>query len=234
MVRDARVFWLAGALSVAVPSAGCGSLNLARTLGRGHTEVSGSLGGPMVRVGDAVTPLPLMRLAARHGVTEDLDVMGHVSLETVPSLALGFSFGFVGQMTRTPGGFALAFSGRLNTLIDLDDVIAPRFFPELALHAELPLSGTFQVFFGAAMLMQIEAPRERPWLFVSPYLGLEASFDPARDAEGHLTEQGGVALQLGWISPGENSTSFIRWFPEGAGAFTVLLSARHRFGGVGR
>jgi hypothetical protein len=213
---------------------GCGSLNLARTLGRGNSEVSGSLGGPMVRVGDAVTPLPLMRLAARHGITDDLDLMGHLSLETVPSPALGLSFGFVGQMTRTPGGLALAFSGRLNALIDLDDAVAPRFFPEFGLHAELPLSPTFQVFFGAAMLMQLDAPRARPSLFASPYLGLEASFDPVRDAEGRATEQTGVALQLGWISPWEDSTSFVHWFPEGAGAFTVLLSGRHRFGGIGR
>jgi len=64
--------------------AGCGSLNLARTLGRGHSEVSGSVGGPVVRVADAVTPLPLMRVAVRHGVTNDLDLMGHLSLELAP------------------------------------------------------------------------------------------------------------------------------------------------------
>lgn len=226
----------AGGVLIAVPCliAGCGSLNLARTLGRGNTELGGSLGGPMVRVGDAVTPLPLMRLSARHGVTDDVDVMGHLSLETVPSLALGGSVGFVGQMTRTPAGFALAFSSRLNFLIDLDDLVVPRLFPEFGLHAEMPLSPTFQVFFGAAMLMQLEAPRGRPTLFVSPYLGIEASLDPIRDAQGRATEQSGIALQLGWISPGENSTSFVHWFPEGAGAFTLLLSARHRFGGLGR
>lgn len=188
----------------------------------------------MLRVGDAVTPLPLMRVAARHGITEDLDLMGHLSLETFPSLALGASFGFVGQMTRARDGFALAFSGRVNSLIDLDDVVAPRFYPEFGLHAEMPISQTFRAFFGAAMLMQLEAPPGRPSLFASPYLGVEASFDPACDAEGRAVEQTGIALQVGWISPGENSLSFVRWFPEGAGALTVLLSARHRFGGLDR
>lgn len=226
----------AGLLAVlaTVACTACGTMNLARTVGRGNAELAASVGGPLLALGPAVFPTPQTRVGGRYGATDDVDVMGHLALDTVASSFLALDLGVVGQMVREPGAFAMSLSARLHAVVDLDDAVAPRVFPEVGLHLEHPLSPTFWLFFGAAGLAQLEAPPDRPFLFVSPYLGLEVRFDPQRDAQGAATEQTGLALQLGWINPWETDTSLVRYVPDGAGAITVLLALRHRIGGIDR
>ncbi len=233
-MTPARISVLGLTVVVLALVAGCGTMNLARTLGRGNSEVSLSTGGPLMQIGAAVFPTPQFRLGGRHGVTDDVDVMGHLALDTVASAFLALDVGVVGQMVRERGGFAMALSARLHAVVDLDDAVAPRFFPEVGLHLEHPLSETFWLFFGLGGLGQLTVPAGRHFLFLSPYLGLEARFDPQRSASGAPTEQAGIALQLGWINPWENDTTLVRYAPDGAGALTVVLSFRHRFGGITR
>jgi hypothetical protein len=215
-------------------SLGCGTMNLARTLGRGNSEITGSVGGPLLGVGSAVFPVPQARLGVRHGVTDDVDAMGHLALDALGSRALALDVGVVGQMTRTPRGFAMALSARLHVVVDLDDAVAPRVFPEIGLHLEHPLDTWGSFFFGLGGLGQIEAPRDRPFLFLSPYLGLEIFLDPQTNAAGDAVERTGFALQLGWINPWEDARTVVRYVPDGAGAITVLVAVRHRFGGLDR
>lgn len=209
-------------------------MNLARTLGRGNSEITGSVGGPLLGVGSAVFPVPQARLGVRHGVTDDVDAMGHLALDALGSRALALDVGVVGQMTRTPRGFAMALSARLHVVVDLDDAVAPRVFPEIGLHLEHPLDTWGSFFFGLGGLGQIEAPRDRPFLFLSPYLGLEIFLDPQTNAAGDAVERTGFALQLGWINPWEDARTVVRYVPDGAGAITVLVAVRHRFGGLDR
>lgn len=232
---DARVVSLfVASIAVGVCVAGCGTMNLARTLGRGNTELTASVGGPIIGVGPAYFPTPQVRVGARHGVTDDVDVMGHLALDGMGSAILALDAGAVGQMTRTRGGFAMALSGRLHVVIDLDDLAPPSFFPEVGLHLEHPIDRWGSFFFGLGGLAQIAAPRARPFFFLSPYLGLEVFFDPITNAEGVGVERTGIALQVGWINPWESSATLVRYVPEGAGAITVLLALRHRFGGIDR
>ncbi len=213
---------------------GCGTMNLARTLGRGNTEIAASVGGPLIGVGQAVFPTPQVRVGVRHGATDDVDVMGHLALDAVGSAFLALDGGVVGQMTRTRGGFAMALSARMHLVIDLDDLAPPTFFPEVGLHLEHPIDTWGSFFFGVGGFAQIDAPRERPFLFLSPYLGLEVFLDPQTNAEGVATERMGFALQVGWINPWDSSATLIRYVPDGAGAITVLLAVRHRVGGIDR
>lgn len=219
---------------VSAVCAGCGAMNLARTVGRGNSELVVSSGGPLLAIGPAVFPTPQVRVGGRYGATDDVDLLGHVALDTVAAAFLALDAGVVGQMVRERGGFAMSLSVRVHAVIDLDDAVAPRVLPEVGLHLEHPLHPSLWLFGGLAGLAQLEAPRMRPFLFVSPYLGLEARFDPQRDASGRPTEQAGIALQLGWINPWEGETSLVRFVPDGAGAITVVLAFRHRFGGIDR
>src|SRR5262245_35283690 len=50
----------------------------ARTLGVGHAEVAGSLGGPLFANLGPPLPLPLLDVGGRYGVTDDVDVLGDV------------------------------------------------------------------------------------------------------------------------------------------------------------
>jgi hypothetical protein len=222
------------ASSATVACTGCGAMNLARTVGRGNAELVVSSGGPLLAIGSAVFPTPQVRIGGRYGATDDVDLLGHVALDTVAAAFVALDAGVVGQMVRARGGFAMSLSARLHAVIDLDDAVAPRVLPEVGLHLEHPLHPSLWLFFGVAGLAQLEAPAMRPFLFVSPYLGLEARFDPQRDPSGRATEQAGLALQLGWINPWESDTSLVRFVPDGAGALTVVLAFRHRFGGIDR
>lgn len=217
-----------------VTALGCGTMNLARTLGRGNTEVTGSVGGPLIGVGAAIFPVPQARVGVRHGVTDDVDAMGHLAIDAFGSRVLALDAGVVGQMTRTPRGFAMALSARLHLVVDLDDAVAPRVFPEVGLHLEHPIDTWGSFFFGLGGLGQIEAPRGRPFLFLSPYVGLEVFLDPQTNEAGAAVERTGFALQLGWINPWENAGTIVRYVPDGAGAITVLVAMRHRFGGLDR
>jgi hypothetical protein len=224
---------LLGAATLVV-AAGCGSLNLARTVGRDNLELSASSGGPIVQLGQAAFPTPQLRVGARYGVTDDIDVMAHLALDAFVSGIAALDLGLVGQMVRRRNGFAMALSARLHAVVDLDDAVAPRFYPEVGLHLEHPLDRTVWLFFGVAGLAQFAPPRMRPFLFISPYAGLEARFDPGREADGTPREQTGLALQVGWINPWEGATGIVRYVPDGAGALTLVLALRHRFGGVDR
>jgi hypothetical protein len=58
--------------------------------------------------------------------------------------------------------------------------------------------------------------------------------DPVTDANGAATDQTALSVQLGWINPWESRASFVRFVPDGVGAFTAVLALRHQFGGIGR
>ncbi|GAB4210664.1 MAG: hypothetical protein OHK0013_31520 [Sandaracinaceae bacterium] len=209
-------------------------MNLARTVGRGNVELRASSGGPLVQVGQAVFPTPQLRVGARWGATDDVDVMGHLAIDALVSGIGALDVGVVGQMVRERGGLAMSLSARLHAIVDLDDAVTPRVFPEVGLHLEHPLDRSALLFFGLAGAAQIEPPRLRPFLFVSPYLGLEMRFDPVRGADGTPREETALALQVGWINPWETATGVVRYVPDGAGALTVVLALRHRFGGIER
>lgn len=213
---------------------GCGTMNLARTVGRGNTEIAASVGGPWIGVGSATFPTPQVRVGARHGATDDIDVMGHVALDAVGSAFVAIDAGLVGQMTRTRGGLAMSLSARMHLLVDLDDLSPPSFFPEVGLHLEHPLDTWGSFFFGVGGLGQIDAPLGRPFFFLSPYVGLELFLDPQTNAEGVAVERTGFAAQVGWINPWDSSATFVRYVPDGAGALTLLVAIRHRFGGLDR
>ncbi len=217
--------------AVGILAAGCGTLNLARTLGAGRAEIHASVGGPIVELASFVAPIPAVTLGGRYGVSEDVDVVGHVSLDALGSGALAIDVGSVEQMVRAPRGFAMALSTRLHVVADLDDAVAPRLFPEVGLHLEQPLAPWATLFFGASGLAQLEAPRDRPFLFVAPYVGLELELASSRRDE-VTTDRTDLSIQLAWINPWESRVSFLRYVPDGAGALSLVMALRHRFGGV--
>lgn len=220
-------------LVACLAASGCTSLHLARTVGRGNVEAVASLGGPVAQVGSVPFPLPRLHAGARVGVTDDIDAMAHVSLDALGSAVVAFDGGIVTQMTRVPRGFAMSLSVQLDGLVDLDDP-ALRLYPRAGLHLEQPLDASWTLFGGLEGLGQVDPPPRRPFLFVAPYLGIELGFDPVHDDVGRAIEQTGIALQVAWIAPGLDSSSPLRWVPDDAGALSIVLGLRHRFGGLDR
>lgn len=222
-VRGARAAALTLAMLAGVT--GCALRHVARTVGRGNTEVALAVGGPLQsQVGGVVAPLPEHRLSVRHGATDGLDVGGSVALAPLASGLLVLDVGIVAQIFREAGGLAISTSVRLDGVIDISAPVGPpRVYPEVGLHAEHILDRHLLVFGGLLTLAQLDPPPGRPPIYLTPYLGFEV-----------LVGVHGLSLAAGWISPWEDSRSIVPWEPAGYGVITVHLGWRVRVGGLDR
>jgi hypothetical protein len=86
-----------------VTLAACGTTHLARPVGAGNTRVSGSLGGPVVVLGGAPIPVPLVTVGVAHGFSDAVDL--HADLHP---LALAFNPPTPGSMPILGADMGLA------------------------------------------------------------------------------------------------------------------------------
>jgi len=67
---------------------GCAPTHAGRTLGTGVLQIEGSLGGPFIENLGPLIPVPNIPLGLRYGVTDRIDVSGHVNV--LPMIMGGF------------------------------------------------------------------------------------------------------------------------------------------------
>lgn len=207
-----------------VLGSGCAFRHLARTVGEGNGEVRASVGGPFFS-NVAPIPLPNLQVGGRYGLTDGFDLDADLSLIGLAYGIVAFDVGAVGQIYREERGFAISASGRGHFLIGTRGPDL-RFYPELGVHLEGVATPWLVVFGGLSALAQFTPPEDKPPVFVAPYVGTEFQFGGSDEA-GHPH---GIVLELGWISPWQDSTSVISYEPGGVGAFLVHLGYRARFG----
>jgi hypothetical protein len=214
------------ALSVAfVAAPGCAMHHLARTVGEGNGELRASAGGPFFSNLGAPVPLPNLVVAGRYGLTDGFDLDGGLSVTGLFYGTIGLQLGAVGQLVREPNGLAISLAGRGHFLIGTRGPDL-RFFPELGVHLEGMPARFLVVFGGLTALAGLGAPSGKPPVFAYPYAGAEVLFGGSDEA-GHPY---GLAIELGWISPWQDSTSVVSWEPSGYGAIVVQLGFRARIG----
>lgn len=202
-------------------ASGCGMRHFARTVGRGNTELRVSLGGPFLSVPPGVpVPIPSLRVGSRYGLTDWLDIDSELVVDPFLLGVYAFDIGHVVQLYRDPRGAAVSLSGRVHFFVDLDDQATTRALPEIGLHFDHTLERWLTFFGGAVFVVQTDTPAGKAPIFVGPYLGLEAWFDPNRPV------RNGLAIQLAWISPWEDFRSFATFEPAGAGALVITLAWR--------
>lgn len=223
-----RFPWIAAALALASLVPGCAMHHLARTVGEGNGEVRASAGGPFFSNLGAPIPLPNVVVSGRYGLTDGFDLDGGLSLTGLAYGVVGLQLGAVGQLVRERNGFAMSLAGRGHVLIGTRGPDL-RFFPELGVHLEGVPAPWLVVFGGLSALAQFGPPEGKPPVFAYPYAGAEILFGGSDEA-GHPY---GIGLELGWISPWEDSTSVVAWEP-GLGAIVAQLGFRARFGGLDR
>lgn len=203
---------------------GCMSRHFARTLGEGRGEIRATMGGPFLGTVGVPLMIPSLRVGARYGATDWLDVDGSVAIDPLGFGILALDAGVVTQLYRERRGFALSASTHAHLLFDLDDDFTTRGFPELALHAEGPLAGPVTLFGGVVGIGSIDNPEDRPPVFITPYLGLDVALDEHPPAREYLT------LQVAWASPWEDLGGFTNWEPDGYGAIFFLVGWREIYG----
>lgn len=224
----ARVVLAAVVLGAIAP--GCAMHHLARTVGEGNGEIRASVGGPFFsNLGGVAIPLPNLVAGGRYGLTEGFDLDGGISVTGLFFGDLGLQVGGVGQLLRERNGLAISLAGRGHFLIGTRGPDL-RFFPELGLHLEGLPAPWLVVSGGLSAFAQFGPPGGKPPVFAYPYAGAEILFGGS-DAGGHPY---GLGLELGWISPWQDSTSVVSWEPSGYGAIVIALGFRARLGGLDR
>ena len=195
-------------------------------MGEGNGEVRVSAGGPFFSNIGSTIPIPNVAVGGRYGVADGWDVDGNVS---VLAAAMGVAYvdpGVVRQLYATDGGPALSASARANLFVGSSDGLAVKVYPELGLHGELPLGRHANLFAGGTAWVNFTPSIGKSPVMVTPYLGASWRFSPQR--------LGGpeVSMQLGWVSPWEDSTSVVEWQPMPNGAITAVVALSIPFGGA--
>jgi len=88
---------------------GCGTTQLLRPVGAGHTRASVSLGGPLIVFGGAPVALPVSTLGLAHGVTDSLDVHGDLHPTAAAFGVAGLDLGVAWHPLRRRGALTLGF-----------------------------------------------------------------------------------------------------------------------------
>ncbi|MCX6139161.1 MAG: hypothetical protein NTV54_16895 [Ignavibacteriales bacterium] len=148
----------------------CGVTQPVRVLEKGSTQLSASLGGPIIKPAGFPMPVPYMTAGAVHGLTGDVSLIGraHVTallfgdlgLDAGAAYALAHERGIVPEITAT---------GELYLFSDLRHGSATRGYPFLSLNASYVLTGSVLVFAGAEDVYQLRPARH----FMTPFAGVE-------------------------------------------------------------
>ncbi|MDD5306252.1 MAG: hypothetical protein PHU25_02915 [Deltaproteobacteria bacterium] len=207
--------WALGAILV-LAAAGCAPTHAGRTVGRGVLQAEGSLGGPLVRNLGPPIPVPNVPVGARYGLTDRLDVSGHVNL--LPLVAGGF--------LAMDGGLTLGLvrhKGRIG--------------PNLATSAGFVLLTDFDTAARVGPLVDMAASYTFDWL--TPFVGLEIIPDPrggrvVTDVFAGLEADFGrtsVSLAGVWFHPSfDVSASPVEYVSlDNRGALGVLLGVKVRW-----
>ena len=86
--RAIGLAWAARVLLSSALVAGCAPTHAGRTVGQGVLQAEGGLGGPFFTNFDAPIPVPNIPVGVRYGLTDRLDVQGHINL--LPLVVGGF------------------------------------------------------------------------------------------------------------------------------------------------
>jgi hypothetical protein len=209
-------------LALVLALTGCGT-TLTAPLARGTTEVSASLGGPMVALGGAPIPVPLSTVGLAHGVSDTVTVRGALHPTAAAFGVAGLDLGLVVHPIATRRGAltlgldAYGFGNGADAVLLADPWIATRW----RLAKWFALAGGVHV----PIRYATSSPTLRDTTPVAPTVFVQPAFVVGRfelDVELRwyaLASNGGI-LAPSWVSPG------------GVGTLGLVFGAAWRFGGV--
>ncbi len=217
-----RSFFVAVALAFVLT--GCGT-TLTAPLAKHTTEVSASLGGPMVVFGGAPVPVPVSTVGVAHAVSDAVTVRGALHPTAAAFGIAGLDLGLVvhpiegHRAALTLGLDAYGFGNGADAVLLADPWIATRW----SLAKWFALAGGVHV----SIRYATSSPQLRDATPVAPMVFLQPAFVVGHfelDVELRwyaLASNGGI-LAPAWVSPGD------------VGALGVVFGAAWRFGEVSR
>jgi hypothetical protein len=154
----------------AVVLAGCSAGQPIRVLDRGATQLTASLGGPVVPSTSPVKFIPYATLGAMHGITEDVTIHGNLHLLMLAYKTFGVDVGASGQLFEQDH-FVPELTVGLRTILftDFSAIANVRVYPDACVTASWEVDPDWLVYAGSHATMQFNNAR----VFVSPMVGVQ-------------------------------------------------------------
>jgi len=201
----------------------CASSHFVRPLGKGGAVASASLGGPLVQLGGAVFPTPIVELGGGYGVRDDLDVFLRANITAAAFGDLHLEPGVAWHpIIRDHGGVpTLTLAGSLHFLTDFRT--SARALPQLSAATAWALGKKRHLLYaGLDLAVNLEGH------------GFGPIFGPFVGGELRVGRRVGLSLEAKYLAPNYNTGILApAWIaPGGYGYLSILLGVNVYFGGV--
>lgn len=207
-------------LACAALQAGCAPTHTVRPLGRGNGALYAALGGPLVTVGSATIPTPILSVGGAYGARDDAEVTAHADATAALFGVLHVEPGAAYHPVVRARGLVptLTVAASLHLLTNFRDT---RLAPQLTLAGAWRLGGRHLLYVGADSAVASGSPAR---LVTGPLVGGEA----------RLGRRVGLALEAKWLAPYYDVAPLApAWVSPGShGYLSVLLGLAIYLGDV--
>src|SRR3954468_15742120 len=211
------------AIGTLVALSACASSHFVRPLGKGNAVAAASLGGPLVQLGGAVFPTPIVDLGGGYGVRDDVDLFLRANVTALAFGDLHLEPGVAYHpIIRERGGVpTVTVAGSLHFLTDFRTAV--RALPQLSAATAWALGKKRHLLYaGADLAISFEG---RGWVPI---------FGPFVGGELRASRRVGLTLEVKYLAPNyETRILAPAWVaPGGFGYLSILLGVNVYFGGV--
>lgn len=174
--------------------AGCSAGQPIRVIDRGQTQLTASVGGPVVPSTSPVKLFPYVSAGIMHGVTDEVTVHANLHLIMLAFGSFGVDVGASSRMLKQDKAVPeLTVGLRALMFTDFSSIANTRLYPDASLTASWEVDPRLLVYVGSHVTMQFSDAS----LFVSPMIGTQI---PIAD---RLT----VQLEIIWQAANANTQS---------------------------
>jgi hypothetical protein len=219
-MRPSRLILLIALLLALGAGSGCAHTHQVRPLGKGNGAVHASLGGPLVGVFDIVLPTPIFSVGGAYGVTDNVEMLGHVDVTAAAFGSFHYDMGAAWHPIISENGLkpTLTIGGSMHVLATGDSVLVA---PAFDFASAWRIARRHMIYVGVDAALPI---REQAALLAGPYVGAEA----------RIGKRVGLALEAKYLSPwydtNPNAPDWIS--PGGYGFISALLGVNVYIGDV--
>ncbi len=219
-MRPSRLILFVPFVLAFAAGSGCAHTHQVRPLGKGNGAVHASLGGPFVGVFDIVLPTPIFSVGGAYGVTDNVEVLGHVDVTAAAFGSFHYDMGVAWHPIISENGLkpTITFGGSAHVLAASDGVLVA---PALNFASAWRLARRHLIYVGVDAGLPI---REQVALLAGPFLG----------AEVRVGKRVGIALEAKYLSPWyDTNPNGPNWIsPGGYGFVSALLGVNVYMGDV--
>ena len=201
----------------------CASSHFVRPLGKGGAVASASVGGPLIQLGGAVFPTPIVELGGGYGVRDDVDIFLRANITAAAFGDLHVEPGVAYHpIIRDRGSVpTVTVAGSLHFLTDFRS--SARALPQLSAATAWALGKKRHLLYaGLDLAISFEG---RGWVPI---------FGPFVGGELRVGRRVGLSLEAKYLAPNyETGILAPTWVaPGGWGYLSILLGVNVYFGGV--